>query len=426
MSVSFDAKSSLFQVKGWHAKLLAAGLVFVIAIATRILFVLLFKADVPEYGDAWYYLKLSENLLNGQGYKEGNLMAYRPPLFPLFITGIQYLFGTTVEAVRIVQAVVGAIVCVLIFYMGWIIGGARAGIIAGMLSIIYPPLIFYSTQILSENLFIFLTLLAVLCVSVSGSNPHARWRILAGVCFGLSALTREVGLFVAFGTLAWYLLNQGNILLGFGKWLIIVLFALLTISPWTLRNYLNFRTLVPISTNTGINFYIGNNPAATGTFQWVVPPSATWNKPSPNGYYEIEANRLGLKAGMRFIAEQPTAFLQLTLKRFGLMVIPPYQNIDNNTSALEFVYRLIWLFMYIVIFVSGIIVSPIMLYKQYRNLSLLYITIFILLLPHVFTVANFRYQLPIMPFAIVLAAMVLAKLLPEKLKCAPIFSKGNI
>lgn len=426
MSASFDAKSSMFQEKRRYAQLLVASLIFLIALAIRILFVLLFKADIPEHGDAWYYLKIAENLLDGQGYHEGNLVAYRPPLFPFFVASIQYLFGATIQSVRIVQAVVGAIICVLIFYTGRIVGGVRAGIIAAILSISYPPLVFYSAEILSENLFIMLALLAVFCVLVSRSSPLARWQILAGVCFGLSALTREVGLFMLLGSLAWYLINGKNLMLVLRSWSVIALFAVLTISPWTIRNYFHFSTLVPISTNTGIIFYMGNNPSATGDFQWIVPPGATWNKSSPNGYYEIEANRLGLKAGMHFIAEQPTTFLQLTLKRFWLMVMPPYHNIDSNTSVLELVYRLVWLSIYIVIFLPGIIVSPIVLYKQYKVLSLFYIMILMLLLPHFFTIANFRYQLPIIPFAAVLAAMVWAKLLPAKVSWASVFRKSNM
>jgi len=34
------------------------------------------------------------------------------------------------------------------------------------------------------------------------------------------------------------------------------------------RNYYHFGRFIPISTNGGINLYIGNNPYATGEYRW--------------------------------------------------------------------------------------------------------------------------------------------------------------
>ena len=52
--------------------------------------------------------------------------------------------------------------------------------------------------------------------------------------------------------------------------LLLILSAAAVISPWTLRNYRVHGEWILISSNGGINFWIGNNEQATGEF--IEPP----------------------------------------------------------------------------------------------------------------------------------------------------------
>jgi hypothetical protein len=72
--------------------------------------------------------------------------------------------------------------------------------------------------------------------------------------------------------------------------------------PWTLRNYRAFGEAIPVSTNGGVNFFIGNNPFSTGTYHL----TSVQNIP---GSTELERNRLGYSKGMQFVASNPCRFL---------------------------------------------------------------------------------------------------------------------
>ena len=109
--------------------------------------------------------------------------------------------------------------------------------------------------------------------------------LVPGFCLGLAALAvANILLFlpmallwviVARRALPWprRLLNALPLLLG----------ASLVIAPVTLRNYLIGDDLVLISSNGGINFYLGNNANYEETIR--IPPGPAWRalvKPTPN------------------------------------------------------------------------------------------------------------------------------------------------
>ena len=87
-------------------------ILFLSAFLLRLLFVILVPldaGDTPEYDD--YAL----NLLGGFGFS-ANIK--RPPVYPLFLTVIYFFFGHNFLAVRVVQAVLDAATCVLVYLLG--------------------------------------------------------------------------------------------------------------------------------------------------------------------------------------------------------------------------------------------------------------------------------------------------------------------
>ena len=80
---------------------------------------------------------------------------------------------------------------------------------------------------------------------------------LAGVLLGLTALTRETVLYfapLAALWLAWRPSRPGARL----RAAAFLAAAVLTVAPWTLRNWIVFRTFIPVSTSAGLNLWQGN------------------------------------------------------------------------------------------------------------------------------------------------------------------------
>jgi hypothetical protein len=157
-----------------------------------------------------------------------------------------------------------------------------AGVIAGFLGALYPPLVMVSASLISESLFLPLVLgLVLLLVTRSRLERPATpaVAVAAGVLCGLAALTRFVGLLLVIAVLVWVWQQRPTARRGLALGAVVVLAACLTISPWTIRNARVFHAFVPIATEGGagaVGTYNADSAAAgplRGTWrpQWQLP-----------------------------------------------------------------------------------------------------------------------------------------------------------
>ncbi len=192
---------------------------------------------------------------------------WQPPLYPVLLGILFALAGDQLYLPRLIQAVIGALVCVLICLLGHRVFGAGIGLGAGFAAALYGPLIYFGGELLPTLLACGLNVL-VLLLAV-GTGGWARW-LASGVLLGLSALAvANVLLFapVLLGYLYWRqrrLRPPAFLLLG----------CALVIAPVAYRNWAVGGDLVLISHNAGINFYIGNNPDYAQTTH--IRPGRAW------------------------------------------------------------------------------------------------------------------------------------------------------
>jgi hypothetical protein len=87
--------------------------IFTVAFILRGAFVLVLKEGF-YFPDAIDYSRAAVSLL-----VDGKLgeMYHRPPVYPMFLAGIYTLFGQTIMAIRMVEALLGACVAVVIALM---------------------------------------------------------------------------------------------------------------------------------------------------------------------------------------------------------------------------------------------------------------------------------------------------------------------
>lgn len=236
--------------------------VFVIALALRLAYVL--QIDSAPFSDEADYLACAKNFLAGKGLvMSDQYRAYRAPGYPLFLVPFEAMFADTVRAVRAAQAVIGALACVLAAALAVsVLGSWRWGAALGLACAFFDELIFACGQLLSECLFGCL-LLAWLYWIERRRERASPWDYLGwGAMAGAMALVRSAGLLLAALPL---LLALGE--LRAKGWKPAARSALLAlagcailIAPWTLRNALVLKAFVPLTTNTGVNLYIGHNP----------------------------------------------------------------------------------------------------------------------------------------------------------------------
>jgi len=197
------------------------------------------------------------------------------PLYPFFLASVMRVAGPGLDAVRLVQIGVGCVLIVVVFHLTRAAFGKRAAFVASALSAIYVPFIFFEAEFLEITLvmaFLAGMLLLLLRAVESRSRGTAA---AAGALLGLASLGKpNLLLFAPVGAV--WLLCEGRRPpwpppgRAVGAAALFFALAIAVISPATIHNFRTSGDFIPVSSNGGINLYIGNHPGAFGVFQ--VPP----------------------------------------------------------------------------------------------------------------------------------------------------------
>jgi len=163
------------------------------------------------------------------------------------------------------------------------------------------------------------TLLAALVVlwylRIIQSDPGWKDWIVYGVLWGLSALVSTTLLaMLPLPFLVLFLRQHGR----FRKQ-IVAAFAIviLTMTPWTIRNYVRFGRLIPIRGNFGAELWAGNHPGVQGPADESVHPLK--DKSELDAYEQMgEAGYVASRQRMAnaFIRGNPKQFVELSWERF--------------------------------------------------------------------------------------------------------------
>lgn len=245
-------------------RVLAPAVVLVLALALVVR--LAYMDATPGYTlvhDALDYDGHARSIARGEGYSDtlafGRPSAFRPPGYTYFLGGIYELAGVErapaaerVEAARIAGAIVGTGVVALVGVLcGQIWGGAIA-LVAMVLAAVYPPLVLVSESVMSEMLFV-VFMLGSLCAVIAHrrSGRMLPWAVLTGLLAGAAILTRAnaLVLLLPLAVAAWNLPRWSWRALAPPVTIVVV--ALLTLVPWTIRNERTLNAFVPVSTQFG-------------------------------------------------------------------------------------------------------------------------------------------------------------------------------
>lgn len=183
---------------------------------------------------------------------------HRPPAYGLLLGIIYRVFGHDFGAARVVQAVIGALACVLTFVIGRQVANRWVGLAAALIAAGYSFLIGFSARLMSEPLFILLLLLMI--ALLLWARASGRLLILLAACYvlGWANLTRGVLLLPFIPLLVvwlWFIpAFRRRYWAALG---IVALGLLLSIGPVTLRNYQFHGRFLLISSNGGQAFYHG-------------------------------------------------------------------------------------------------------------------------------------------------------------------------
>lgn len=264
----------------------------------------------------------------------GSAPFFQAPLYP-YLVALVYRFvplaAAAPLAVYLLQIAVAVLGCWALVRAGEALAGPRAAGATGLLFALYTPFWFYDVQLMKESFAVSaVCLLLLLLVKARALDRSVLWFSVGLVAAFLALLRENMLLVVPFLLLLtwrektgkewlWALRRCGLLLLGLSLPLVVV----------ASRNAALGGGFLPTTSQGGVNFWIGNNPSADGTYRPLVP-----GKQVPA--YEREGARIlaeqavghplaadevsgyWLRRSLSWARAEPLAFVRLQFAKLGL------------------------------------------------------------------------------------------------------------
>ena len=228
--------------------------------------------------DAQYHDEWARRMAAGDWLGHGPDDVFKPPLYPGFLAVMYSVFGRSIWLIQWLQHILGAFSCVFIAILGGRLVGRRAGIVAGLLAAGFAPYVFFELQLLTPALSLFLNLAAIILVLPSWKGQCYGRLLAAGLLLGLSAGVRP-DVVVPASLVLLYLVFENrhmpNRQLAVRVSCLLV-GGLVIILPIIVRNYHLTGQFIPVSSNSGINLYVGNSADSDGISS--VPVGLRWER----------------------------------------------------------------------------------------------------------------------------------------------------
>jgi 4-amino-4-deoxy-L-arabinose transferase-like glycosyltransferase len=407
--------SSAVSTRQRRDDLIWLAVIIALALVLRAAWVLNADADPTDgrFDDSVFYHVVATSLSNGDGYTNpfsGLATAQWPPGYPLFLAGLYWLFGQSVNAAQVANAMLGAATVVLVYALALRLFDRTAARLAALLFAVFPSQILFASLVYSETLFAFLFVLGLFLITNISRLPPL---VALGLVAGAAALTRETGLgLLIIAALYWYLATR--------DWRRVLQHAAIALAacaaivlPWTLRNAIQLDAPILISSSAGSNFWHGHHDGADGGFDYARAPAFVAEhgpRTRPGG--EVDISNAGFRLGAKFALTHPLAEVKLAARKVQIMYQGDDQALDLNdyveqkpfmSSRVRNALQVIangYYYSIVALAALGMVV----LVKQRHHAALLAgLTIGVITLGTVAFFAQQRYHYPLIPMFCVLA-----------------------
>lgn len=379
--------------------------------------------DPPD----WEYGEIARNLVAGRGFarityplETLELTSSHAPFYPRVLAIAYSLFPKpwSFLSIQIIQSVISLFIIMIAFRTAQLLFDMNAAHVTALGVAIYPPLVYYSTSMTPAifSLF-FLSLTVWLLLDVH----HRTWARSAfmGIAYGCALLCDSIALALIPAAGFWFIVTH--------RWitrhvLSALAIAILVILPWSIRNLRVHGTCVPITTQFGVNFWIGNNPRATGTDYYRVvtgrPAHAILmthtlsrtEKSELRAMTEIQRARYFTAKALVFMYKKPLDFLWLLVKKTAYYWWFSPGSINGSSLALR--YRVLHGVFYVPLLLFALFCFALFKLEQHPvDLNLILAVIVTISGIYIVThVGLARYRIPVEFYLLVLAGSAKSRL----------------
>ena len=377
--------------------------------------------------DPGFYSHFAERIADGHGYTlPGNEpTAYFPPGYPMALGALLWLArGLPGDVhlptlVGLFNLVLGVATIYLLFEVARrIFDDVRIGLVAAAVLALWPNVIFHTAVALTETLFNFLLLAALLLVVSRpwGERPGLRRLVVFGLVLGASVMVRPISVLVL-PALAWVWVRHTD--WGWrwaaGRIAIAAVATIAVVVPWTIRSTAAMDELVLISTNFGDNLCMGRHDGAKGGFSLTAECFRGLDdleRPA----YETVRNRETTERAIEYMLDHPLDEIRMVWWRFFHTVRNDHDAVGaaesyGNDEFMSDEWRPVWNWSADAYFsaVAGLTVLGLVVARRRadpRRTLLLWTAVAVGLPPLVFF-GDPRFKLPVVPFMAIAVALAL-------------------
>ncbi len=392
--------------------------------------------EVPMIDEKWHW-EWAQNILNDSFW--GHDAYFRGPLYPYLLAFFAGITGSSVFWSKMLQLLIAGGTAALVFKTGEKLFDRNTGILAGIIYAFYGTLIYYEAAFLIPVLFLLLVVWAMYRVIAFRDSLSVRTWLVTGLIFGLAAISRPNVLLTIPFLMVWlfFTVNSDRSFLKRARLPFIMLAGILiAVIPVTVRNVIVTGDLILISSQGGVNLYLGNNTTADG-LTMVMPEvdldeSVSWRqfgtvtraaaeREAGRELSESEQSSFWTGKAIDFVVHNPGKFLGLVWRK-TVYLVSGFENSDNA----DLYYHRDKSTLYSLLFWGGKVYFPFGLLlpltlvgiyihrHRLRDLAPVYIFILAYIPSIVLFLVTARHRLPLIPFMVILAAGGLTALVSRR------------
>ncbi len=417
-------------------------LIIVATLAVRIVYLLQVARDPAFYAimvdEKWHWLWAQE-ILTKSFWGEGSY--FRAPLYPYFLAALALITNNSILWSKMLQVLLCGGTAFFIFKTSDYLFDRKTAITSGLIYALYGTLVFYETMFLIPAIFLLFVVWGMYRLVIHRSGSPWRTMLFSGIIFGLAALAIPNILLTVPFLMVWlyFRSDKKQTTLNRGRDAVLLLLGLiLMITPVTIRNKIVTGDFILISSQGGINLYLGNNTDADGLTMLIpevrLNEAISWDqfgkatraaaeREAMRSLSDAEESSFWSAKATKFMFENPGQFLNL-LWRKTVYLLSGYENSDNadiyyQRSKSGLFWALVW--HKLIYFPYGLLLplTVVGIYLKREQFSQL-IPVYIYLLAYIPSIILFlvtaRHRLPLIPFMIILASAGLTKLLAGSVK----------
>lgn len=356
----------------------------------------------------FYYDDVARSVIAGKGFVHsenprsadqiikftpGTPFHFVPPLYAWWLSLLYFIFGPNVFIAKLFQCLLDSAVCLLVYKLGKkVFERQDIALLAACLYAIYPLSIVMCTILYYQIPLNLAVCWLLICVTAPINLKNGFW---SGIALGISALAKPVTLplLALFPIIKFFeALKQENIFKSTCLWSLAFLFAaLITLAPWTIRNYLVFHEFVPVQ-HGGIEVLI------QGSREEYIDLDVISLRQKYGYNYGVDRDKFtetAINNHLNHLMEKPLDYIRFLTKKFSLSWY-------NTEGKAKNPYVLLVQIPFLIFAVVGLLIAP-KIWFSFPHWYILGMVLYICAIQvALFPLA--RYTLAIMPLVMIMTS----------------------